>query len=263
MSSTSDETNARILLARAIRTLGSDSFPAALRRVIERVCAFDSIVVTRYSGAAPPRALYHDLDEVQAAISVRFYATGPYLLDPFYQASRDGAPPGVYRLFDLTNEGFFRSEYYRTFYRKVRIGDEIGILIQEDGTNRTVLSLARGVRKPRFTEDEAATLSADLPVLSALVSRHWMEEETQTMGDSEEAIEDRLDAFGADTLSPREAQIIRLVLQGHSSPSAAAFLGITEGTVKVHRHNAYSKLGVTSQAELFSKATRHLATRGN
>ncbi|WP_170336551.1 LuxR C-terminal-related transcriptional regulator [Ruegeria arenilitoris] len=38
-------------------------------------------------------------------------------------------------------------------------------------------------------------------------------------------------------------------------------LGITEGTVEVHRNNANSKLGVSSQAELFSAATRYLASK--
>lgn len=69
-------------------------------------------------------------------------------------------------------------------------------------------------------------------------------------------LEEKLDSFGADILSPREAEVVRLVLQGHSTPSAAAYLGISEGTVKVHRHHAYAKLGISSQAELFSMATR-------
>ena len=41
-------------------------------------------------------------------------------------------------------------------------------------------------------------------------------------------------------------------LRGHSSESIGFNLGISLGTVKTHRKNAYAKLGVTSQSELLS-----------
>lgn len=81
-------------LAELVGTLGSARLPAALRSVLSLCCSFDSLVVTRYDGTLPPQALFHDLDEVQAAITVSFYATGPYLLDPFYQACRNAEAEG-------------------------------------------------------------------------------------------------------------------------------------------------------------------------
>jgi DNA-binding CsgD family transcriptional regulator len=219
------------------------------------------MVITRYPGAAPPLSLYQDLDDVQAAISVQFYATGPYLLDPLYQACRDQAAPGAYRLCDLASESFFRSEYYRTFYRKIRISDELGILIRQAAEDWIVVSLARGPRQPRFTGEDAANVNAVFRTLSAAVLKNWGAQGRRDRPEADDILEDRLASFGADVLSPREAEVIRLVLQGHSTPSAAAFLGITEGTVKVHRHNAYAKLGVSSQAELFTLATRHFTAR--
>jgi DNA-binding NarL/FixJ family response regulator len=41
-------------------------------------------------------------------------------------------------------------------------------------------------------------------------------------------------------------------LRGHSSKSIARDLGIAPGTVMVHKRNLFSKLGITSQYELFS-----------
>lgn len=245
-------------LARVLDGLRTDRFPAALRQLIGQGCAFDSMVVTRYAGAAPPVCLYQDLDDVQAAITVQFYATGPYLLDPLYQACRNGAEPGAYRLFDLVSEGFFRSEYFRTFYRKIRISDEIGILIREADGNWIIVSLARMARRPRFAAGDVDRVNAMFRTVSAAIGAQWGEVRAEPQP-RDEMLEDRLAGFGADVLSPREAEIVRLVLQGHSTPSAAAFLGITEGTVKVHRHNAYAKLGIASQAELFHLATRHLS----
>lgn len=246
--------------ARLIDQEANDSFPAALRAMLELSCAFDSMLVTRYPPHAPPVSLYHDLDEVQAAISVQFYATGPFLLDPLYQHCRNGGEPGTYRLLDLASDGFLRSEYYRTFYRKIRISDEIGVLIRQGDEGWLIVSLARAARRARFTIEEAERINALFAIIAAAAQRHWGKEEMQSIR-SETSMEDRLANFATAQLSSREAQIVQLVLQGHSTPAVSAHLGITEGTVKVHRHNAYSKLGIGSQAELFALATRHFLAR--
>jgi DNA-binding CsgD family transcriptional regulator len=54
------------------------------------------------------------------------------------------------------------------------------------------------------------------------------------------------------SLTSREAEIVELVLQGHSSESIGLTLGISTGTVKVHRRNVYRKLGISSQTQLLS-----------
>jgi len=215
------------------------------------------MLVTRYPANLPPVPLYHDLDDIQAATSVQFYATGPYLLDPLYIACKSGRAPGVYRTLDLAPEAFFRSEYYRTFYRKIRTSDEIGLLIREDGAGWIIVSLALSHRKARFTTEDTERLQNLFPIISAAILRNWGERADSERADDPQLMEDQFETFGADVLSPREAEIVRLILQGHSSPSAADFLGISEGTVKVHRHHAYAKLGISSQAQLFSMATRH------
>lgn len=243
--------------AALLESLGSTSFPRALQAFIRPVCDFDSIMIFRFLGAAPPVTLYHDLDEIQATISVHFYASGPYLLDPFYQACRNGSEPGPYRLLDLVSKSFLRSEYYRTYYRQIRISDEMGLLIPQTGDGWFLVSLARVGRRPRFSEEDVGRVNGIFRTVAAAVLKHWGDTPARGGAASDEAIEDRLESFGAEQLSPREGEVVRLILQGHSTPSVAAFLGIAEGTVKVHRHSAYAKLGVSSQAELFSLATRH------
>lgn len=243
-----------------LQTVGQDRFPTALRQFISQFSAFDSMIITRYTPSAPPISLYQDLDDMQAAISVQFYATGPYLLDPLYLACKSGKGPGVFRTLDLAPEAFFRSEYYRAFYRNIRISDEVGVLIESGPEDWINVSLARIARKSRFAPEEINQLQQVLPILSAAILRHWDIGQDESQTEDAGQLEDRLETFGADLLSPREAEIIRLVLQGHSTPSAAAYLGISEGTVKVHRHHAYAKLGISSQAELFSMATRYFIT---
>lgn len=55
-------------------------------------------------------------------------------------------------------------------------------------------------------------------------------------------------------LTPRERDIARLVVAGHRNRGIAAALGITEGTVKMHLHNVYAKLGLESRTQLAMSA---------
>jgi DNA-binding NarL/FixJ family response regulator len=58
----------------------------------------------------------------------------------------------------------------------------------------------------------------------------------------------------AGILRPREMEIVRSVAAGLRNKQIAQKLFISEGTVKVHLHNIYEKLGVTSRLQLISYA---------
>ena len=53
-----------------------------------------------------------------------------------------------------------------------------------------------------------------------------------------------------DKLTPRERSIVQMVGDNLRTRVIADRLGISEGTVKVHLHNAYEKLGVGSRVEI-------------
>ena len=67
--------------------------------------------------------------------------------------------------------------------------------------------------------------------------------------------------FGDEVLTQRERQITQLLLRGHSTKSVARELNIAPGTVMVHKRNLFSKLGITSQFELFSLFIEALSRR--
>lgn len=58
-------------------------------------------------------------------------------------------------------------------------------------------------------------------------------------------------------LTPRELELVQLVTSGLRNREIAERLSITEGTVKIHLHNIYEKLGVTGRGQLILAATRH------
>ena len=57
-------------------------------------------------------------------------------------------------------------------------------------------------------------------------------------------------------LTPRELEIVRLAAEGLRNKEIAERLTITEGTVKIHLHNIYEKLGVSGRSQLILHATR-------
>ncbi len=54
----------------------------------------------------------------------------------------------------------------------------------------------------------------------------------------------------SETLTAREIEIVRMIGQGMRNRVIAAQLSISEGTVKVHLHNIYEKIGVDGRLEL-------------
>lgn len=55
-------------------------------------------------------------------------------------------------------------------------------------------------------------------------------------------------------LSPREHEIALLVGRGLSNKDVARELGLSPGTVKIHIHNIFQKLGERSRLRLIARA---------
>jgi DNA-binding NarL/FixJ family response regulator len=60
----------------------------------------------------------------------------------------------------------------------------------------------------------------------------------------------------AESLTPRELDILKLVAQGFNNPAIAAQLSIGERTVRQHLMNTYAKMDVTSRMQAVSKALK-------
>jgi len=60
---------------------------------------------------------------------------------------------------------------------------------------------------------------------------------------------DAASIFGRPTLSPREKQVLGLVVLGCSNAEIAAKLKVTEATVKTHLTSSFRKLGVRTRSD--------------
>jgi DNA-binding CsgD family transcriptional regulator len=61
-------------------------------------------------------------------------------------------------------------------------------------------------------------------------------------------------AWGPESLTSREREVLRLAVEGTTAPAIGARLFISERTVETHIANAYRKLGVGSRVELARRA---------
>jgi DNA-binding NarL/FixJ family response regulator len=78
----------------------------------------------------------------------------------------------------------------------------------------------------------------------------WIERETVTRALQRVLDRESAEREAGETLTPREIEIVRMVARGLRNKAIAERLSISEGTVKVHLHNVYEKLGVDGRLEL-------------
>jgi DNA-binding NarL/FixJ family response regulator len=54
-------------------------------------------------------------------------------------------------------------------------------------------------------------------------------------------------------LTPREYQVVLMVGRGLSNKEVARELGVSDGTVKLHVHNIFQKLGARNRSDLIRR----------
>ena len=244
------------LLGAMIAGLGTRDFPAALARVLRAAAPYDHTVIFACSAAARPRALFDDFPRKKRRIFVTDYQAGPYLLDPFYLAAIQPVTPALYRMRDLAPDRFYQGEYFRNYYVKTGLAEEIGYFVELGGGTMVVVSMMR--EKKAFSMRDFAALEAIRPVVEAAVARHWQllpdTPPAKTGADPESRpLERSFQDFAKGHLTARERQVVEYTLKGYSAEALGRVLQISPGTVRIHRRNIYAKLGISSQGELFGR----------
>jgi DNA-binding NarL/FixJ family response regulator len=128
---------------------------------------------------------------------------------------------------------------------------EIGVLALSDaGADRRVLAALQAGARGCLPKTAAApelnaavrSVAAGQPVLPSAATAALLD---QLRGEAPR-----------ETLSPREAEVLRHVAAGSTNKAIALKLGISEHTVKFHLGSAMGKLGAASRAEAVASAMR-------
>lgn len=252
------ETDTIARLGAAIGALGTPAFPARLAEVTRAILPYSFTVVFGYRGSARPLDLFDDFPDARRKVFVTDYQEGPYLLDPFFLAAGKPVAPGLYRMRDIAPDRFYQGEYFRNYYIRTGLAEEIGFFFDTGRGATVVLSMMRDDRP--FAAREVRALARWWPALDALARRNWadladrFDRSAHPAGvEPHDRLERTLREFGEGVLTPREREVVEYTLRGHSAEAAGRALGISAGTVRIHRRNIYAKLRIGSQGELFSR----------
>jgi DNA-binding CsgD family transcriptional regulator len=252
-------------LGEVVRQIGRSGFEAALWELLRRCVAPDDLLILAYRDSALPEILHRQSDHPAPFARIEtVYLGGAYLLDPYHELHLNRVPAGLYRLADVAPDAFHRSRYYLEYYQQTTILDELTFIAYPAAGLSLHVCLGRDASSGRpFVPREIEACQRLAPVVVALAEAHWatLPIEPGPRPDVATHLVDALQAAHGVHLSPRQAEVALLILQGHSTASIALRLDVSAQTVKVFRKQLYGRCGISSQAELFALLLPLLAGR--
>lgn len=243
-------------LSQAIAALGTDNFFPALIAAVNGQVKIQFPQIWLYHRDLPPRILYHEIPENELASQVDQYLDGPYREDPFYQTSMHQPRSKIYRLSRVTMGKLQESDYYHNYYADTGTCDEAIYLAKLHAGNVINLSMMRLKENGPFSDEEYEMLYLLAEPVSELLKSHSEHNDFAATNLIQPGIDHQIDlafrTFGQSLLSPREKDVMELMLRGYGTDISAERLGIAVETVRRHRKSIYRKLDVSSQTDLFS-----------
>jgi DNA-binding CsgD family transcriptional regulator len=244
MESYSDE----MVLAGVIKSAGTPDFLPSLLDYMREKCSFRGALVSHLSQVAAPVHIYDNVRAQRRSIVVDRWLDTAWTLDPYAVAYLQSEHQPVMTLDMVAPDRFKQSEYYETYYRSIRLRDEMGVFV-DLGDDVLFFSLGRLVGENRFSRRDVSRLRQVHPIIAALCEQHFFNRRggVSPVGGHRDA----MTKMGGD-LTDRETEVVNLILRGHSSRSVALRLNVSVETIKVHRRNVYRKLNISSEASLFA-----------
>jgi len=250
-----------------IQTIGTETFFGDFSDVLDSIAPYDSLLFFLYRPGAAPILLASAKAGDNFHQGLDNYLNHTYLLNPVYQAFKTGIVSGVYKMSEILPDGYgaliSSVEFEVNIDARETIGyltpgwpkhtEELMLLVNlPDGSMIEVTILRH--RDVSYSRQEHQEMVQVFPIVEAVLNKHWkLVNQDFTAHASRPSLDSAFDEFGAEVLTTREQEVVKLVLTGHSSESISLRLGTSVPTIKSHRRNIYGKLEIGSQAELFSR----------
>lgn len=234
----------------------TEEFTTKLAEMFKRLVPANNVMIVAYHKKHLPRIEYNDKPPGDRTTMVKQFSSGAFLLDPYYLAATKHNKNGFFHMNEIVPMGFKQSEYYRLYYRQSGLKDECGYVLQLDDEGKTFINISLGQigMSERFKKQDLNNLKDVTPLIDALIKYHWQinDTEVESQLDLRMQLEMALECFGTSILTERENQMVQMILHGYSSKAIAERFNISVETVKLHRKNAYAKLDLGTQGELFN-----------
>src|SRR5690625_1163139 len=258
--------------AAMIESIGEPDFGEKIDGLLSNSMPFDMSCIFLFSSKSVPVLIHDGYSESLSRKTLKAYLRGGYLLDPFYVACVKHHQPGIWRMEELAPDSFFTSDFVISkeihpcvSTEKGYLSEEVGFIVPLNDELSAVYSLMRSSYSSRFSSDEIDRLTVLFPVVSSSIVFHCKNDAASkniTSSAEKENVEDAFVHAFDDRLTETQRLVVKMILRGHSSMSIANEMGISEGTVKLHRSNIYSRLNLSTQTELFRIFIDYLTSGG-
>ncbi len=254
-----------------ISLIGSDQFFDELAVILGDALPFKWLHIFQYSKDAAPVALGNHPRSVAYQSGFENYLNFTYVINPTYRAFQLKTNSGVFLISDFIQEGY--DDIIGSADFEIRIEDSEPIGYRTPGWPKNMKEFIVLINLPNGTavdftfltemdgkshKEHEKRLQSAFPILDAVLTKQFEINPKSFEHHSRPGQEERFQDFGSDTLTDREREVVQLILIGHNSNSIASKLCVSLSTIKTHRRNIYSKLQISSQAELFSLFLLHL-----
>lgn len=240
--------------------VGTDAFAPALFRALNAVVQVDSCAVFTFRMHDGPGHLFTvgRIDDATADALACDWVGRYHALDPNF--GRLARPAGG----DDGDVVPFAAEklpapYRRRFFLASNLVDKVSWITRADDRAIYCNFYRRG-GSGAYGRREHDLLAAVVPIVGHLIGAHSLLARAFAPRDAADEI-DRLAALAATPLAPltaRERDVCVRILLGYGSEAIGLDLGIAPSSVVTYRKRAYEKLGICSQAELFTRCLRAL-----
>ncbi|MGG3556644.1 LuxR C-terminal-related transcriptional regulator [Peribacillus frigoritolerans] len=178
------------------------------------------------------------------------------LLAPKYNRQKASKQTVIKNLDLLPPELYEKSVYYNDFMFKYGFYYDVGVFLYDRNSIKGVLNFVRSKKEKPFSTSDIMCLE----VISRFLSQKTSDFPYPSVSVPKENInplKNKILASSQDSRQPdltsKEAEILQLVLKGHTNITIASELFISVNTVKRHLQNLYRKFDVSNRTSLCYK----------
>ncbi|MEM7299465.1 MAG: LuxR C-terminal-related transcriptional regulator [Pseudomonadota bacterium] len=186
--------------------------------------------------------------------------------DPILEIARADVGEGFFNSLELAPRGLRRTKFAeRCEENGLSLVDHAGFVAKIDEDRSLCISFSRSELFTAFSCAECNQFSNFAPFAMHGMKLIWKSRSqmphrsvTHRIRAAKAKEDAALQSFGLTALTPRECDVVQLLVTGHSAKSIARALDMAIGTVRNHIKHIYLKLGLSSRAELYERYLKEI-----